>query len=541
MSNDSRGTDDLFANSSEETVIENIDFSLILQRENVLISSNFTKNLHENKQYEVPVDLHEATVMEAVQGENSITKEIIAADKSFVPNHLVTNICNFPLKLYCPFCCSDCMSENKLKGHIQNEHESHLERISVDNNINSLYSCQFCHPRFYTDELVLKHILQHHQDKVITMFQEGEANKYMCVFCPYMVLTEQKQCLLAHVEETHFTEFIIFIEKKFTQIKQCEKLQYTHDIKSSSISNLNTLFMQMSTKENKDTREASIYHSECSSSSPFINQNENQLSEKDGIFFDKRRVSGIKNVRTGSEIPIRRKLGFDLPKTREINKSNKENIISCSTNMKLVTKYITKPSRIKSVSTWKSVFSLKKEINRNKSISKFITSTPNILNDLQIDIRKTKHVKNTSVTKKREEAKASKLVTAIKEDISKKYSVGDTDDDNDALQMYGTDVKAVISKPPHPTTWKMKKDSFCRWIPPAETLKQFECAICLDTFVNKVDLLNHTRRRHTGPLKLLQPSYKCCLCEAKFYKNSYLVRHCRFHHTPRCLKNVLPT
>jgi hypothetical protein len=32
MSNDSRGTDELFANSSEETVIENIDSSLILEK-----------------------------------------------------------------------------------------------------------------------------------------------------------------------------------------------------------------------------------------------------------------------------------------------------------------------------------------------------------------------------------------------------------------------------------------------------------------------------------------------------------------------------
>ncbi|KDR14216.1 hypothetical protein L798_11756 [Zootermopsis nevadensis] len=190
--------------------------------------------------------------------------------------------------------------------------------------------------------------------------------------------------------------------------------------------------------------------------------------------------------------------------------------------MKLVTKNKPRSSKTKSVSTWKSVFSFKgKEINRNKSISKFVTSTPNTFNELLID----------SVTKKRGEAKAT-LVTSMKEDISKKY----TDDDDNVLQTYSTDVKHVILKT-NPKTSKLKKDLFCGWKPPAEAFKQFECAICLDTFVNNVDFLTHMRRQHTGPLKLLQPSYKCGLCKAKFYKNSYLVRHCRFHHTPRCLKN----
>jgi hypothetical protein len=158
--------------------------------------------------------------------------------------------------------------------------------------------------------------------------------------------------------------------------------------------------------------------------------------------------------------------------------------------MKLVPKNILKPSKIKLVSTWKSVFSLKrKESNRNKSVSKLVTSTPNTFSDLKIHIRKTKCVNDASVTKKRGQEKA-KLVTSIKEGISKKYLVGgDTDDDDDIPHMYTTHVKVVISKPPHPAISEMKNVSFCRWTLLVAPLKRFECAICLDTFVNNGDLL----------------------------------------------------
>jgi len=317
-------------------------------------------------------------------------------------------------------------------------------------------------------------------------------------------------------------------------------LQYNLDMKNSSIPNLNNLFMQMSTKEDKETKKASVDQSACSSSSQFIHWTGNQLLDDDGNFVVSRKVSEIKNVRTGSELPIRRKLKFDLPEIHDLKKSNKENIISCSTNMKLVTKCIPKPSQIKQISTWKSVFSFKKkQTYRNKSILKLVTSAPNTMNYAQTDIRNTEYDKHISVTNKMGEAKA-KVTTSMKEEkyIAKKYSVADT---GDALHMSNKDVKAVSSKTHHPTILEMKKDSFCSWAPPVDTLKQFECAICLDGFDNNINLLTHIRKQHTGPLKLLQPSYKCGQCEAKFYENSYLIRHCRFHHTPRCLKNELPT
>ncbi|XP_033607704.1 uncharacterized protein LOC111865412 isoform X1 [Cryptotermes secundus] len=529
------------ANTSTETVMENIDFSFVLEEVNVPTSSNLTENKHTDISIVKNTDLHEAdpgTMMEAAGGENSIRKEIIATDTSTVANHVVAKVCSFPLKLYCPFCCSNNSSASWLKGHIRNEHATHLERISTENNINSLHSCYFCHARFYTDDLVILHIGQHHQDNVIAMFQESEPNKYIvCGFCPYKVLNKYKLHLLAHVEENHFTEFKIYMGQKCSKTAKCKKLQYTLDMKDSRIPNLHALFMKMSIKGNKVGKDYSLDQSEYNSSSKFINQNTDQLLDADGNFIDK--LVEIKNIGTGRELPIRRKLRFDLPETNRFKKSSKENI-SCSTNTKVVTKHTPKPSKIKPVSAWKSFFSFKrKQIKSRKSISKLVTSTPDAVH-FQTGIRRPEYDKDISVIKLRHIAK-DKPTASINEDrcISKKYSEADTQDDTS--EVLNKDLKNVISKTLHPAALEIEDDTFCSCASYVEMLKQFQCAMCFDGFVKNIDLLTHARQQHTGPLKLLRPSYKCGQCEAKFYKNSYLVKHCRFHHTPRCLTNELPS
>lgn len=546
ISDDSRAADDIFANSSAETVLENISFTFHVEGDNVLIGSNLTKNSDENKFCRFTTvksaDLREAdpgNVTEAVQSKNYLIEEVITADTSFVANRVAMKVCSFPLKLYCPFCCSNFISESQLKVHIRNEHVSQLGSILVDNTATLLHSCQLCHATFYTDDLVTKHVAQYHQDYVITTFQEEQPNKYIiCGFCPYMALIKHKQHLLAHVEEKHFKEFKLFIHQKFSQIAQCEKLQYTLDMKNSNIPNLNTLLMQMSIKENKDNIKGRTDQSESSSTSQFINQNENQLPYEYGKLFDNRKVREIKNVGPGSDLPVRRKLWFDVPDVPELRDCSKEDIISCSTNMKRAPKCIPKSSKIKQISTWRSAFSFRrKKINRSKPVSKFSTSTPNTF-DLETHSRKTQHDKHNLFTKKQDESKV-KLISSIKEEkyTCKLYSVTDIDD---SPKMHNRDMKTIISEESCPVVLEMRGNSFCTRTPSVKSLKQFECAICLNGFLNNTDLLTHMRLQHTGPLKLLQPSFKCGQCAAKFYKNSYLVKHCRFHHTPRCVANELP-
>lgn len=547
ISDDSRAADDVFANSSAETVMENINFSFFVESDIVLVGSNLTKNSAENKFCHVTsvqsADLHDAdpgSVTEAIQSKIHSIKEVITADTSFVANHVAMEVCSFPLKLYCPFCCSNFISESQLKVHIRNEHVSLLGGILVDNKATLLHSCQLCYATFYTDDLVTKHVAQYHQDYVITTFQEEQPNKYIkCGFCPYMALIKHKQHLLTHVEEKHFKEFKLFIDQKFSQITQCEKLKYTLDRKNLNIQKLNTILMQMSIKENKDNKKgSSIDQSESSSTSQFINQNENQLPHEDGKCFIKRESREIKNAGPSSDLPVRRKLWFDVPDVPEFNDFNKENIISCSTNMKPVPNYRPKSSKVKSVSTWRSVFSFRrKKMNRSKPVSKFSTSTPNTF-DLETHIRKTQHDKHNLVTKKQDESKV-KLISTINEEkyTCKRYSVTNI---YDAPKMHNSDIKTVTSEEFYPVALEMRGDSFCTRTSSVKSLKQFECAICRNGFVNNIDLLTHTRQLHTGLLKLLQPPFKCGQCAAKFYKISYLVKHCRVHHTPRCLANQLP-
>ncbi|KAK9496846.1 hypothetical protein O3M35_012935 [Rhynocoris fuscipes] len=63
----------------------------------------------------------------------------------------------------------------------------------------------------------------------------------------------------------------------------------------------------------------------------------------------------------------------------------------------------------------------------------------------------------------------------------------------------------------------------------------YMCALCSEAFDMNVKLLEHLRRKHKG-IKL-QAQYKCGECKAKFFRNSFLVRHCWFHHGPLCLKS----
>lgn len=62
----------------------------------------------------------------------------------------------------------------------------------------------------------------------------------------------------------------------------------------------------------------------------------------------------------------------------------------------------------------------------------------------------------------------------------------------------------------------------------------FKCGICRQVFRNNTQLLCHVKQSHN---KLhLQPRYRCGWCKARFFKNSYLVKHHELHTKPKCLK-----
>lgn len=60
--------------------------------------------------------------------------------------------------------------------------------------------------------------------------------------------------------------------------------------------------------------------------------------------------------------------------------------------------------------------------------------------------------------------------------------------------------------------------------------ERFQCNLCLAKFDSNAELLFHLKQTHRRIT--LFPPYRCGQCASKFYRNSYLVRHCHFQHTP---------
>ncbi|XP_069669205.1 uncharacterized protein [Periplaneta americana] len=589
------GSDDLFANSSAETVVENINFSLILKESNLLttdvriINNSTQNNFHDYVNINSILGNNSENISRAVESKVSTTDKP-TENNSLLANCIVAEVSNLPLKLYCPFCCNRYASEITLKGHIKDEHGCVLKSVAVNTSEVFLHHlCRLCHARFYDKDLLITHVSLYHQNDIITMFQEKTSNtSLVCGFCAFKVKNENKVQLSKHIEENHFEEYMIFINQKC--VEECRN-EFNSEISNSSITVLNDLFMHMSTSENDDQE---------------INRNAVKTDNAVGKVIEER-CSRNNDKKKRGELPIRRQLRFDLPEENCTKSTDKENIISCSTNVKRVTKCVPKTNKDKTFSKWKSVFSLKgKKIGKRKSVSKIITSTPNV----EIGVRKTNYnthavSKNSgrpdveAMTWKREdkyfshksEDKAKKVrednnlsgkksVRKLVTSTPKAVSVGSGGrNTNSNKQPFNKNLEKPESEV---ITLKRKNKQFSQksvvvetednektiiednvevgdkemvacsnvlefvsgstsaWTPPEQTFKQFKCAICLEAFVNNGDLISHARHHHAGPLRLLQPSFKCGQCEAKFYKNSFLVKHCKFHHTPRCLKNLSP-
>lgn len=59
----------------------------------------------------------------------------------------------------------------------------------------------------------------------------------------------------------------------------------------------------------------------------------------------------------------------------------------------------------------------------------------------------------------------------------------------------------------------------------------FRCANCKVYFSTNNDLVLHVKQHHNAVKALLNPLYGCGECHAAFYKNGFVKRHRKFHHT----------
>ena len=466
---ETKASDDIFADSSAETIVENVDFSLILKKANIL---------------------------------NNSDNNVLVTEKSdFVINAerccgTAASISNCTVKLYCPFCCSAFTSQNILKGHMKDKHLDYLKNMSV-NGIDTvmLYCCRYCHARYNTLDLLVNHTAVTHQDNVIVgLLLQDTDKRVSCAFCPYRTLIGNKQGILAHMVEYHFSEFKTFIKEKSKHMHLSPE-RTSH----SSISVLYNLLLDIQKQFPTVSSVEKTLKSTLRVTSPSLTENQ---KEKRNVRFQL------------NEPSTRRQLNFNIEDKRDFERTIKENIISCSTNMRPFTRYPPSSTEIQPKSKWKSVFSFKNKQKRDKKVSKLVTSTP----VTQTDIRR------KQMSRKPKDRRIKQSASVIHGPVCDK-SV-----DSMARVLKKEEIGSDV------------RGSECNnWTPPEEPYQQYKCALCLQAFVNNVDLVTHAHHHHTGPLKILQPLFKCGQCEAKFYKNSFLLKHCRLHHTPRCLKNKLPS
>lgn len=179
---------DLFANSSSETVMESVDFSLILREP--------------HKQFE------------KLKGENS-SSFLNPAAATDVADLIVSEACD-TLRLFCPFCLLDFKFDFLLKSHIESCHSDLLKTITCSNkNSALLHSCPYCNAKFYLQDLLPNHVARKHHEAVIHLCDKADTPKHIqCRFCSHRVLREHYRVFLIHIEKKHFRQFDEIIRSK---------------------------------------------------------------------------------------------------------------------------------------------------------------------------------------------------------------------------------------------------------------------------------------------------------------------------------------
>lgn len=311
---------DVFANSSAETVTENLNYTAFLKEASKAFGFSSSENLNilQGRLCKPVFTSSPLPVGSPVAN--------ISANISIIANQFVSEACSMAIHLYCPFCPAEFPYEFTLKDHIKNIHPQELKSIvrSKDCDIK-FHLCPFCHAKFYVKELLPKHVLHKHQESVITLSTGIDLTIYaQCRFCPHKVLHKHVKRLMVHIEKKHYKEFLALIQNQTSNLlMNPEDLKYFDaDISEASFTTgLNKDMNKLSTKDSSQAvKKKSILKpvSKYSGAKNFVNLN--KLQENDTS------LSG-----TFQEIKIRgsarRKLRFDLPNSPE-DDHNKENILN---------------------------------------------------------------------------------------------------------------------------------------------------------------------------------------------------------------------
>lgn len=474
-------SDDLFANSSNETVIDNIDFSAVLQEADEFLKLNQCLG---NQHGVFPISPHKqprntSIVKETKSNHKSKTNVPETLNLSHAVELIVTDVCDTIKQLYCPFCPLYFAFESSLTDHLKACHSKELGVLVLGDTAILLHPCPLCNAKFYMKLLLPKHILHSHQQAVILMLQENQSDHLIsCKFCSFKVLTRHSKLLLNHMEKKHCVEFEHFVRNKFSNESnlsrgKCDKSS-NNMLHICSLKMLTQLSNEQCVGNDMITNDAKLPLKPILKSNTKVHTN--FLDSNGG-----ERSSGV-----------RRKLRFSDSDPELIEKVE---INHCKDKKKMKIRF-----------SWKSLFKRRKSKQFGKGI-KVITSTP---------------FSNSNHNKKQNSDIWWDEINSCSP--AKKARISTIRNNSDELAVVNSNESAFQLK-----TLSMNQSELTY-------IKQFKCAVCLAAYNNNSELLKHVKKEHKGLFNILKPQYRCGECEAKFFKNSFLVRHCKFHHTPLCLK-----
>lgn len=308
---------DIFANSSNETVQEN-DYMDFLEeaRKPALIPF-----MDESRLNEFCGQVVTSSPLSPKQKMFPFPEENV----SFIANQFVSEACNVPVILYCPFCPFTCHFEFIFRDHVRKAHSSEIMTIARSVSFYfEFHACPFCHAKFYVKDLLTRHVLAKHEDSVV--FQGLGRNNYaQCRFCSVKLLQKHLKRLIMHVEKKHMTEFENFLKHQNTSVTLSSKDMkfFCEDMETLSSSYVNKQEENPTSKESSGKKVCRVKSILKPANTP--------LSGTPSISKNVRKCLETPNNGSYEAIRIqnsaRRKLRFDIPDSVDEDKENRRTLV----------------------------------------------------------------------------------------------------------------------------------------------------------------------------------------------------------------------
>jgi hypothetical protein len=355
----------------------------------------------------------------------------------------------------------------------------------VESLPRNMLTCPFCSEEYLFEFTMKEHLKKHHSDE-IQKLDSWPVQQHFCPYCRAMFY--YSNLIPKHIHFAHGKEML---DNWFATDNNLQKFQID--------------------KENKN--EPSVRLLDCS---PGLSELFNDLDtcdsikkfKRDGGSFPSTPVSQPRSIL--KKTPYSGKIVILSPESAALRRTI--NSLKRSASARRALRFDLPPLQASPPETSKDLVSPPKfnlQTPPKKKFWNFFGS------------RKSPPPINTKV-KKKIRAKACKMSNRTANQIitsTPRHCFDDSDDGCDEL-----DKDETIG-----SNWKsaLKTSNFRPLFLAAE---RFQCNLCEAKFDTNAELLFHQKQTHKRISFL--PPYRCGQCASKFYRNSYLVRHCHFQHTP---------